>query len=42
MKFSLKKVDNKSKARLGEIITDRGVIETPIFKKDENHIKKEG
>ena len=31
MKFSLKKVDSKSKARLGEIITDRGVIETPIF-----------
>ena len=31
MKFSLKKVDTKSKARLGEIKTERGSIETPIF-----------
>ena len=31
MKFKIKKTDNKSKARLGELKTDHGKIETPIF-----------
>lgn len=31
MKFQQVKTDSKSKARAGEIITDHGVIETPIF-----------
>ena len=31
MDFTLKKVDKKSNARLGEIITDNGKIDTPIF-----------
>ena len=31
MKFELKSQDPKSKARAGEITTDHGVIETPIF-----------
>ena len=31
MKFELKSQDLKSKARAGEITTDHGVIETPIF-----------
>ena len=31
MKFILKQKDLKSKARLGEIQTDHGKIETPIF-----------
>ncbi|MGW8123685.1 tRNA guanosine(34) transglycosylase Tgt [Roseivirga echinicomitans] len=31
MKFNLAGVDKQSKARAGEIITDHGVIETPIF-----------
>lgn len=31
MKFSLKHKDRASKARAGEIITDHGIIETPIF-----------
>ncbi len=31
MQFSLLKSDDKSKARAGEIKTDNGVIETPIF-----------
>ena len=31
MKFKLKKEDKNSNARLGEIITDHGIIETPIF-----------
>ena len=31
MKFKLKSVDKKTKARAGVIITDHGLIETPIF-----------
>ena len=31
MKFKLKKKDKNSNARLGEITTDHGIIETPIF-----------
>lgn len=31
MKFTLEKKDRKSKARAGTIITDHGVIKTPIF-----------
>ena len=31
MKFEIKGIDPKSKARAGSIFTDRGVIETPIF-----------
>ena len=31
MKFKLKKEDKNSNARLGEITTDHGIIETPIF-----------
>ncbi|MFT6054434.1 MAG: queuine tRNA-ribosyltransferase [Roseivirga sp.] len=31
MKFNLVKSDKQSKARAGEVITDHGVIETPIF-----------
>ena len=31
MKFKIKKTDNNSKARIGEIITDHGKINTPIF-----------
>ncbi|MFC4222079.1 tRNA guanosine(34) transglycosylase Tgt [Flagellimonas marina] len=31
MKFSLLQKDNKSKARAGEITTDHGTIQTPIF-----------
>ncbi|KYG72918.1 tRNA guanosine(34) transglycosylase Tgt [Roseivirga echinicomitans] len=31
MKFNLVGVDKQSKARAGEVITDHGVIETPIF-----------
>ena len=31
MQFSLLKSDEKSHARAGEIKTDNGVIETPIF-----------
>ena len=31
MKFDLKITDPKSKARAGEITTDHGTIETPIF-----------
>ncbi len=31
MKFSLLKTDEHSKARAGEVTTDHGVIETPIF-----------
>ncbi|MEW2922546.1 tRNA guanosine(34) transglycosylase Tgt [Muricauda sp. ANG21] len=31
MKFSLLQKDNKSKARAGEITTDHGIIQTPIF-----------
>ncbi len=31
MQFNLLKTDNKSSARLGEIITDHGIIPTPIF-----------
>ncbi len=31
MQFTLKHTDPKSKARAGELITDHGVIETPIF-----------
>ncbi|WP_323756154.1 tRNA guanosine(34) transglycosylase Tgt [Roseivirga sp.] len=31
MKFNLAGVDKQSKARAGEVITDHGVIETPIF-----------
>lgn len=31
LKFDLKHTDEKSKARAGEVTTDHGVIETPIF-----------
>ena len=31
MKFNLTKTDKNSKARTGELITDRGTIQTPIF-----------
>jgi queuine tRNA-ribosyltransferase len=31
MKFNLVETDKQSKARAGEVITDHGVIETPIF-----------
>ena len=31
MKYSLLQTDKKSKARIGEIYTDHGVIQTPIF-----------
>ena len=31
MKFCIKKLDNKSKARAGKIETDHGSIETPFF-----------
>ncbi|HRP53342.1 MAG TPA: tRNA-guanine transglycosylase, partial [Fluviicola sp.] len=31
MHFVLKHTDNQSKARAGEVHTDHGVIETPIF-----------
>ena len=31
MKFTLSKKDKNSSARIGEIITDHGPIETPIF-----------
>ncbi len=31
MKFKLKSIDEKTKARAGVIITDHGLIETPIF-----------
>ena len=31
MKFKIKKTDNNSKARIGELITDHGKINTPIF-----------
>ncbi|MFN5664280.1 MAG: tRNA-guanine transglycosylase, partial [Bacteroidota bacterium] len=31
MKFSIKRTDNKTKARAGLLQTGRGVIETPIF-----------
>jgi queuine tRNA-ribosyltransferase len=31
MKFSISKIDKASKARAGEITTDHGVIQTPIF-----------
>lgn len=31
MKFSLQHTDRASKARAGEIVTDHGIIETPIF-----------
>lgn len=31
MKFTLLKKDNETKARAGEILTDHGLIETPIF-----------
>jgi len=31
MKFTLLKTDNKTKARVGEIVTSHGVIQTPIF-----------
>ena len=31
MKFKIKKTDNNSKARIGELITDHGKIKTPIF-----------
>lgn len=31
MKFNLKTTDKKSKARRGELITDHGVVQTPIF-----------
>lgn len=31
MKFTLSHTDNQSKARAGELLTGRGIIETPIF-----------
>ncbi len=31
MKFTLQKTDTKSKARVGELVTDHGTIRTPIF-----------
>ena len=31
MHFELKHTDSQSKARAGELHTDHGVIETPIF-----------
>ena len=31
MKFTLHKTDSDSNARVGEIVTDHGIIETPIF-----------
>ena len=31
MKFTLEHTDRQSKARAGEIVTDHGVIKTPIF-----------
>lgn len=31
MKFELKRTDKKSRARRGELVTDHGVIQTPIF-----------
>ena len=31
MHFELEKTDEKSKARIGKLHTDHGVIETPIF-----------
>ncbi|MFN5706064.1 MAG: tRNA guanosine(34) transglycosylase Tgt, partial [bacterium] len=31
MKFTLQHTDQASKARAGEIVTDHGIIETPIF-----------
>ena len=31
MKFNLTQTDSRSKARAGELITDHGTIQTPIF-----------
>ncbi|HSH64257.1 MAG TPA: tRNA guanosine(34) transglycosylase Tgt, partial [Bacteroidia bacterium] len=31
MKFSISHTDKNSKARAGELITDHGTIQTPIF-----------
>ncbi len=31
MQFTIQKLDNKSSARAGEIVTDHGTIQTPIF-----------
>ena len=31
MKFKLEATDSLSKARAGEIVTDHGIIQTPIF-----------
>ena len=31
MQFTLQKTDKDSKARVGEIVTDHGIIQTPIF-----------